>query len=187
MRLFVAAELPEEEKHRLEDLCRRRDWFGFGEGWRAVATKNLHLTLKFLGEVTDERATHVAEALKSVPWPASLALQTEGVTFFPPRGPINVFVARLGGADVGRLRQLHADIELTLEPLGFPREARPFNPHVTLLRADHRRKPKGFIRQFVANNPPTPGQPFVMNSFVLFQSHLKQGGPEYVALARYGG
>ena len=185
MRLFVAAEIPEVAKRHLLELRGRRDWFGFGEWFRAVPRENLHLTLKFLGEVTDDQAAQVAGALTSVEWPAALSLYTEGVAFFPPRGRINVFVAKLGG-DVERLRQLHAEIESALEPLGVPRDGRPFSPHVTLLRAD-RGRPQGGVRQLVAKNPPAPGQPFVVCSFALFQSHLKALGPEYVPLARFGG
>jgi 2'-5' RNA ligase len=185
MRLFVAADLPEGEKRRLEALGRRQDWFGLGDGFRPVRAENLHLTLKFLGEVPDDRVARVCDGLKRIEWPASLTLRTEGVTFFPPRGPINVFVAQFGG-DVERLRQLHADIEAALQPLGFPRDARPFKPHVTLLRGDHRRKPAGAVREAVAKNPPKAGEPFAVSSFALFQSRLKPTGPEYVALAHFG-
>jgi 2'-5' RNA ligase len=180
MRLFIAAELPEGEKRRLEKLRE-----GIGDGFRSVPRENLHLTLKFLGEAPDARVVQVCDALKPLTWP-TLTLRTEGLAFFPPRGRINVVAARLGG-DVERLRQLHADIESALQPLGFPRDARPFAPHVTLMRCDPRCKPAGNPRQWAADNPAPAGPDFTMNSFALFQSHLKPAGPEYVPLARFSG
>jgi 2'-5' RNA ligase len=183
MRLFVAIELPEEEQQRLRATARRQDWFGFGEGW-AGHSPHYHVTLKFLGAVSDERVPQVIDALKKVDWPRSLMLRGEGVTFFPPRGPINVFVGLLGG-DVGPLKELHTRVEAALLPLGIAREDRPYVPHVTLKRAERRRRPVGVVRDLVAKNQPAPGPPFVTDSFVLFQSHLKPEGPEYIPLARF--
>jgi 2'-5' RNA ligase len=188
MRLFVAIELPEDVRRGLSEWRRRRDWFGFGEGFREVPPQNRHVTLKFLGEVAEAKVEQVTGALRRVDWPPALMLRVEGPSFFPPRGKINVFVALLGG-DVERLRELHRQVESALEPLGFVRDDRPYTPHVTLARAERSRgfnEAKGIVRQLVAKNPPAPGEPFTVNSVVLFQSHLKPDGPEYVPLARFG-
>jgi RNA 2',3'-cyclic 3'-phosphodiesterase len=186
MRLFLALELPDEERQRLAQYPRNQEWFGFAEGVKPVRPENLHVTLKFLGEVPDPRLEEVREALEPVRLPGPIELHAEGVTFFPPRGLIRVFVALLAG-DVDRLATLYAEAEAALEPLGFAREQRPFKPHVTLARADHRRKIPGVCRQLVVKTPPPRGDPFTVDSFVLFQSRLKPGGSEYVPLARFGG
>jgi len=186
MRLFLALELPEEERRRLAQYPLRREWFGFGEGVKAVRPENLHVTLKFLGDVADENVDQVRGTLEKVTLPEPIQLRTAGVTFFPPRGPIRVFVALLEG-DLDRLVALHSRIEAALEPLGFAREERPFTPHVTLARAARERGINPAGRTLVADSPPAPGEPFQVRSFVLFQSHLKPGGPEYVPLAHFGG
>jgi 2'-5' RNA ligase len=186
MRLFLALELPEEERRRLAELPRRRDWFGFGEGLKRVRPENLHVTLKFLGEVGETQVKHVCDALQQVTVAEPIELRTEGVTFFPPRGPVRVFVALLGGS-LDRVIGLHSRVETALEPLGFARDGRPFTPHVTVARAERERRIHPVVRRLVAKNPPAPGKPFTVDAFVLFQSHLKPGGSEYIPLARFGG
>jgi 2'-5' RNA ligase len=186
MRLFTAVELPQDVKQWLVDHRYRKEWFGFGEGLRLTRPETLHVTLNFLGEVQPERLAEIRAALGAVPLPGPLDLKVAGFMFFPPRGPVRTFVARVGGA-VEPLRDLYSRIADALEPLGFSREARPFTPHVTLARSDERRKLKGVVRQLVEKSPPPPGPTFSVNGFTLFQSHLKPGGPEYVLLARFGG
>src|SRR5687767_1053459 len=157
MRLFVALEVPEVERRRLAEPGRRTDWFGLEAGnlsW--VRPENLHVTLKFLGAVSDERVPEVCRSLAEVARPGRLELHVDGVTFFPPRGPIRVFVARLGG-DIERLHTLQAGIEQALEPMGFPREQRAYTPHVTLARARRDRRVAGAVRQLIEKRPMAAG------------------------------
>ena len=186
MRLFLALELPGGERRRLAEYPLRQEWFPSKEGVKRVRPENLHVTLKFLGDVADEKVDKVRGALVKVTVPDPIQLRTAGVTFFPPRGPIRVFVALLEG-DIDRLIGLHSRIVTALGPLGFAREERRFTPHVTLARAARERGINHAARQLVTKHPPSPGEPFLVQSFVLFQSHLKPGGPEYLPLARFGG
>jgi 2'-5' RNA ligase len=57
---------------------------------------------------------------------------------------------------------------------------------VTLARAPREGRIPAAAREIVTKDPPPPGEPFTVDSFVLFQSLLKPGGPEYVPLARFG-
>jgi 2'-5' RNA ligase len=186
MRLFVALELPEAQRHALAELRRRPGWLGPDAGnlgW--VPRENLHVTLSFLGEVADGRVADVCRALGEIRAPGPLNLHTEGVTFFPPRGPVRVFVSRLGG-DVGRLVELHDEVECALAPLGFPRERRAYAPHVTLARARRDRPARGDLRELVAtHSPPPPGDPFRVESFALMRSDLKPTGAIYTPVARF--
>ena len=184
MRLFLAIDLPEEQKQWLVEHRFRKEWFGFGEGFRFTRPETLHVTLNFLGEVPAERVPEIEGALSRVTLPGPIDLHVAGFTFFPPRGPIRVFVAQFGGA-VEVVRVLHARLEDALEPLGFAREARPFTPHVTLARAEERRKPRGISRVLLGKMPPPLGPTFSVDTYTLFQSHLKPGGPEYVPLAQF--
>ena len=184
MRLFLAIELPEDQKEWLVEHRFRKEWFGFGEGLRLTRPETLHVTLNFLGEVPAERLAVIQGALGKITLPGRIDLHVARFTFFPPRGPIRVFVAQLGGA-VEAVRELHARLEDALEPLGFAREARPFTPHVTLARAEARRKPRGISRELVEKMPPPVGPTFSVDGYTLFESRLKPRGPEYVALARF--
>src|SRR6476620_1044097 len=132
MRLFVALELPEGERRRLARLPDQMAWRGLESAslnW--TREENLHVTLKFLGEVGDPQVPHVTAALARAGVPGPIALRIGSLGFLPPRGPIRVFVAQIGG-DLDRLAALQAAIELALEPLGFAREQRAYSPHVTL-------------------------------------------------------
>jgi 2'-5' RNA ligase len=93
VRVFLALELPEEERRRLAEYLRSREWSGLG--MKLVRPENLHVTLKFLGEAADARVKEVCDAQQGVSLDAPITLRMEGVTFFPPRGPIRVVAARL--------------------------------------------------------------------------------------------
>lgn len=186
MRLFVALELPDSQRHLLSGLGRRADWFGLEAGnlgW--VRAENLHVTLKFLGEVPDGQVPAVCDALKGVAVPGPLRLNVQGVTFFPPRGPIRVFVAEVGGPDMQPLCALQAAVEHALEAVGFPREGRPFRPHVTLARARRERRVPAVARKLVAEHPLPAGEPFDVDAFVLMRSELKPMGAIYTPAARF--
>src|SRR5439155_26627081 len=101
--------------------------------------ENLHVTVKFLGAVGDDQIAAVTDALAQVQPPGPIRLRIDALTFLPPRGPIRIFAAQLG-CDLDRLAALRAGIELAVEPLGFPREQRPFSPHVTLARPRRERR-----------------------------------------------
>src|SRR4051812_21864075 len=108
MRLFLAIELPEAtRRHLLEavDLLRPA-WANV----RWVKPDNLHLTLKFLGEVSEGAVAPLCEALRNVPSKAQLHLQPDHVELLPPRGSVRVIAAGVGG-DVESLGALANDIE----------------------------------------------------------------------------
>lgn len=184
MRLFLALDLPSDTKHRLHDsVWSRRDWWGTDAAahLRRVAAENLHVTLKFLGEVPDSRVADVRVAVAELPRVGPLDLRPVAAGFFPPRGPARVFVVHLEG-DVERLGRVYAGIEAALEPLGFPREGRAFKPHVTLARARDRRGAPRAVRVPVELNPELPGEPFRVNAATLFRSDLRPDGPVYTVV-----
>lgn len=189
MRLFLAIELPHDARHRLGDaVWSRRDWWepeGAAAHLRRVPPDNLHVTLKFLGEVPTDQVAAVRAAVRAAVVPCGpVALRPTSAGFFPPRGPARVFVAHLTG-DTDRLARLHADVEAALGPLGFPREGRPFAPHVTLARARDRRGAPAAVRGPVLRNPELAGEPFVADAVTLFSSDLRPGGPVYSVVERW--
>ena len=150
---------------------------------RWVDPTNLHLTLKFLGNVADERAGDVSGALKaSVAGHAPIALAVRGLGAFPSlRRPRIVWAGLVDG--VVPLRALAAAIDTALEPLGHPREDRPFAAHVTLGRV---RSPKGVDR---LTSAVTAGVALDFGAWtaadvVLYRSHTHPTGSVYEPVAR---
>ena len=99
-----------------------------------VATGNLHLTVKFLGAVAEDRIERVADALTSVlAGVGAFDAQVEGLGAFPSAArPRVVWAGVTAGA--GTMGDLAGRVDEALAALGFAREARPFSPHVTLGR-----------------------------------------------------
>lgn len=138
MRCFVAIRLGESSRVAMARLPRPAPTRGLRFAW--VAERNLHLTLKFLGDVEDVRVRDVRERLAEASGRVSaFAVEWKGVGVFPPRGSPRVLwvgcQAEPGLAELKRLLDEH------LEPLGFEVEKRPFHPHVTLARIQGRCPP----------------------------------------------
>lgn len=172
MRLFLAIELPAEVKDALADIAHPPladlTW---------TATEQMHITLKFLGEVPDEQVPALIEAMKRLPGPGELPLETAGLVMFPPHGPIRIVAAEIADPS-GRLAKLAADLESAGHTLGFPREKRKFHAHVTLARA---RQPVRRDRVMAT----IPELPFTATEFVLMQSTLSPQGSTYTVAARF--
>ncbi len=135
IRSFVAIELGEPLR---EKVARLRESSGLGlEPLRWVDAKNVHLTLKFLGDVEEDIVPGVLERLgEACGDVAPFDMTLSGLGSFPPGRPPRVVwvgVAEEGGAE--NVRRLASRIDKSLEPLGFERERAEARPHVTLARA----------------------------------------------------
>ena len=133
IRSFVAVEVSREVREEVRAFVEAR---GSGiRGLRWVKPENLHLTVKFLGDVPEGRLPEVGSALEeAAAGHCPLRLDFRGAGVFPPRGRPRIVWIDLaaGGAGMAALRE---DVERSLEPLGFPPETRPFSPHLTIGRA----------------------------------------------------
>jgi 2'-5' RNA ligase len=180
MRLFLAIELAEPVRRHLVKLAER-----FRPIARAsyVRPENLHLTLKFLGQVPDERVKEICDALELIPKAGPFELAVDRVECFPERGRVRVI--GMGMVPPPQLLTLVNRIEATCKPLGFPLEGRPYTAHITLARA---REPlQGSIRaQLVeAAKDLLPGPIMAVTQFVLMQSILKREVAEYTPAAHF--
>ena len=180
MRCFVAVPLPEPVRELLrrvqEALARAEDEVKW------VERENLHLSLKFLGEVTEEQVSRLTELLnaEAVRWP-TLRLSYAGIGAFPERGAPRIVWAGATG-DLEKLAGLAAAIERAAEAVGVPREGRPFVAHVTLGRVRSLRNLKCF-QALVENQRGVPLGEAAVDKFVLYRSTLTSGGPIYEDLA----
>lgn len=179
-RLFVALPLPEPVRRALGELVASLSGLPARVGW--VRPENAHLTLKFLGDVPAARVDAVRTALDAVgaaTVPFELVLADLGA--FPPRGQVRtVWVGARDGADAARA--LAERLEAGLEPLGFPREPRPFAPHLTLGRVRSPLARQAFDRARERLGEVRPGR-LSVDRVVLIRSELAPGAPpRYTAL-----
>ena len=133
MRLFVALNLPKKERDRIYRASRILRECELPVRW--VGPEHYHMTLKFLGEVREDRIEGVQDALTHVAaTTCRLDLAVEGFGAFPTiRRPRVIWV---GIEPSPALRCLKQDVEWALMACGFERETRAFHPHLTLGRAD---------------------------------------------------
>lgn len=132
MRLFIAINFTVKDRRRMYSAARRFRDAQLPVRW--VEEADLHLTLKFLGEVRPERAGEVKAAVARVAEKTEpFTMMLRGAGAFPTmRRPKVIWL----GADASpELRCLKHDLEWELAPQGFEREVRAFHPHITLGRA----------------------------------------------------
>jgi RNA 2',3'-cyclic 3'-phosphodiesterase len=150
---------------------------------RWIPPANLHITLWFLGEVADEAATAVVAALRQ-PFPtASFPLVLRGCGAFPRSGPPRVlWVGVSRGAP--EMRALYGELADRLVPLGFPREPRPYSPHLTVARVKASgRGTARAVRQLLAETAADCGTSAV-TAVTLFRSRLSPRGAAYEPILR---
>jgi RNA 2',3'-cyclic 3'-phosphodiesterase len=176
VRAFVAVFPPPEVREALALAARGLPVTG---KIRLTPPANVHLTLKFLGDVPREELAGVSEALEPLrarhePFEASIS----GFGAFPSPGKARVLWAGVGeGAD--GLRALARDVEESLEPLGFEREARAYVTHLTLGRA------RGRPVKLQVPQAPTPVPGFRVREVELVESVLGAAGARYSTLAAF--
>ena len=176
MRLFVALNLPETVRTSLSACVRLLQSMGFALRW--VTPAQVHLTLKFLGDVEPEREGELVAALGRActgARPVTLALGGFGV--FPhtdrPR------VVWVGVAPEPALELLQHRMEQEFASLGFPTEARAFRPHITLGRAGTAASPRRFDHLESALADLRFDATAVITTVDLMESALQSGGAVY--------
>ncbi len=173
IRLFVALELPESVRTRLSMLQ------GGVPGARWATDEQLHLTLRFIGEVDDDVARDIDDALAGIRAPA-FALELAGVGEFGGKNPRALWA---GVRSSDALLHLQKKVETALQRMGLPAEERKFSPHVTLARL--KAAPREKVVQFLTHHALFASGPFNVDHFVLFSSHLGSGGSVYHAERTY--
>lgn len=182
-RIFCAVELPGEVKSRVAERIKRlRSEFPHARAsWEKP--EKLHVTLKFLGEIEPSRTKDLSGAASlsaSRVGPFQLTIADAGA--FPPHGQPRVLWLGVEDAS-GRLTALQRSLEDACAAAGFPREQRPFKPHLTLARL---RSPRG-ARELAAAHRASQFEPqtFSVSELVVMRSELGPGGSRYTPLSHY--
>lgn len=181
MRCFVAIELPDDALRRITALQRRHATLDRAVRWSRP--EQMHLTLKFLGEVPDADVPRVCEAVatataKHSPFP----LAVRGCGCFPPGGSARILWVGID-EPTGALARLQTGCEQALADLGYPPEGRAFTAHVTVARVRDPRASREVRAAATAEAAFDAGEPSV-REVVVFESRLAPAGAQYVAVAR---
>jgi 2'-5' RNA ligase len=180
MRAFIAIELPENIRaavRRTQALFRSAS-----PEARWTQPEGIHLTLKFLGEVSDRKVREVCDSLRKLGPFEAFAIELKGFGFFPDARRPHVF---WGGVEApASLSQLAMQIEEALWAIGFAREERAFRPHLTLARF-RVPKPQPVLQALLAQQGEQELGSFEVSEFFLFESKLSPHGAEYRKLERF--
>ena len=178
MRTFIALELGKEPRRALAELLEKLSAELPGVRWSKPG--NVHLTLRFLGEINDALIPEVAEAAREAAArcpPLFLKLGRPGA--FGGRSPRVLFL-RVEG-DLEELARVYSELENELEKRGFGREERSFKPHLTLGRRKKGSVPPSWT-ELVSLKEITDWE---AEEIVLFSSTLTPSGPIYTPLGRF--
>jgi len=180
MRLFVALEIPSTVRENLAGLVKHLRAVSPQTRW--VRPENLHVTLKFIGEVPETKVGLIRAELAKMRSDAQVALEFRGLGFFPNEKHPRVFWA---GIEASRnLKTLAADIEQALEAVGIPGDGRAFSPHLTLARFERQRPPEA-LRDAIRQNASHELGSLRTNQFHLIESKLRPSGAEYTTVASF--
>jgi len=150
-----------------------------GGDLKPVERENIHLTLKFLGNVPTPRLSEVKSSLQQLIFPLFTA-EIKGAGAFPNLNHMNVIWV---GVEEGwsQVEQIYEQVEKLLSVLGFRRENRPFSPHITIARVRSGRK-RDEIANFLRHLGDESFGTITVDKVRLKQSILSSSGPKYSTL-----
>ncbi len=170
MRSFIAIDLPENVKKEIQKIqAQLPDFLG-----KKIETGNLHLTLKFLGEIDEDKIKTVKEKLKIINT-ASFDLEIDGAGVFSP-SYIRIVWLHIKGAEV-----LQKVVDSVLGDIFKPEER--FMGHLTVARVKNIKNKKEFLENIKKIEIPT--MKFKARCFRLMKSDLRPEGPVYSVLEEY--
>ena len=180
MRAFIAIDLPEALHTALAEA--QQNFRSAASDARWTRPEGIHLTVKFLGEISDAQTKQVVEALTQIGPFEPFSIEVKGFGFFPQAQRPRVFWA--GVMAPPALTQLAAQVENRMEKIGFAREARALSPHLTLARFQVPR-PQPALEAAIAARADTSLGAFNASEFFLFESKLSPQGAQYRKVVRF--
>jgi RNA 2',3'-cyclic 3'-phosphodiesterase len=177
MRLFVALDLSESVRATLAKFSDKLRAEFPSAKW--VRNESIHLTLKFIGEVGEDRVASIETALAAVNSTAPVEINFRGTGFFPDERQPRVFW--IGIDATPNMAALAEQIESQLEPLGIARESREFKPHLTLARIQDSHGIEKLHTALRRHGPFDFGG-IRKNEMYLYRSELGAGGAKYTRI-----
>jgi 2'-5' RNA ligase len=179
MRLFIAVPCPGELQNRMAEFIGGIPALG---KISLVKPENIHLTLKFLGDVTEKKIPEIREELRFLSDEDGFQVSIRGMGAFPNMSYIRViwFGTEKGSREI---LKIHQEIDSRLKRLGFPRDKK-FHPHFTIARVKFLKK-KDELKNLLLENRDIPVGEFEADRIELMQSKLSPKGTEYVPLHKF--
>jgi RNA 2',3'-cyclic 3'-phosphodiesterase len=183
VRIFIALDIPGEIRARMLEYIERARALAPEARW--ARPEGLHVTLKFIGEVSEARVEQIKTALAAVKT-EPFEVGFEKVGFFPTSKSARVFWIGVEGGEA--IPHLAALIDNATHSVGIPKEERAYSPHLTLARAgsgpggQHQLKPLATLLYDQA--PPRFGT-MTAREFFLYLSQPQRGGSKYTKLQRF--
>ena len=192
MRIFVALDLEEEIRRRIENFINEvRD---LAPGARWVNPESLHVTLKFIGERPESMVKQIEETLAATK-AGLIELRYSETGFFPTPRSARVFWVGIHAG--GGLAELARKVEDGLAEIGIPKEKRAFSPHLTLARAsggsgaperhkgDKPNRVFAKLQEQLSKRSPIEFGTMTAREFFLYRSRLSPKGSTYAKIARF--
>ena len=177
MRVFVALSISAEVREKLAALLVELNRADPKVRW--IEPANLHLTLKFIGQVADEKLPSVKDVLQSALASSPISFEIRGLGFFPnQRRPAVVWAGVQAPPELAALADC---VDRSLEGCDVPRETRPFAPHLTLARFKDSRLSAPLRARIEQSREESFGSQ-VSHEFDLMESKTKSAGAEYTTL-----
>jgi 2'-5' RNA ligase len=183
-RIFTAIDISEETRRMVSDYIEnlRGEFSNIRVGWERE--EKLHLTLKFLGDIDEQRLKNLVEAVETTAEQFSkfnLCVAQTGV--FP--SPRNARILWLGLHDEqqGNLQRLNDILETECERKGFEKEKRNFKPHLTIARLREPAQSKELAGKHLRND--FPSIEFAVSEIVIYESRLQKSGSIYSIVSKY--
>ena len=180
MRLFVALAVPTEVREKIASLIRELRVVDANPKW--INPDNLHVTLKFIGEVPPEKAVEIGDVLATIRTRQLVVVEFGDVGFFPDVQRPSV--AWVGIQPPQFLSSLAAEVNYVLAPLGFPREEKAFVPHLTIARFKETRLSPALHAEIEKQKSRKFGT-LATGEFHLIESKRKSAGAEYTTLRSF--
>ena len=188
IRAFIAIPLTREIHHNIDVFIQNYGLANHDSGFRPVKQENIHLTLKFLGDVEPARIPAISEQLEKLAGTfRSIPITVSGVGAFPDwkKQPRVIWV---GVQPVEPLQRIYQALDKVTTALGFPSEHRPFSPHLTLARVKQQAAGPRFnetIKRMMILEPAPSFGEMQASEMVLFKSVLQPAGPVYSILSEH--
>lgn len=190
IRTFLALDLHEKIRKDIHNLYNSlQNKFKIKVRW--VAFENLHLTIKFLGNIQEKRLDKIIKKLENLDLRLNINLILDSYGVFPPKGiPRVLWVSFKEKEEDYQLSSLFKTIEHELKTLGFPKEKRKFTPHITIARLKLKNKTESekfnkLLEIFKSNFDKTEKEFFTINKLTLFKSELKPSGAVYCKIKEF--